>query len=217
MQRGSYLGYARVGYTDGDLRVQAFTNLLDADAPNVILQDPDNPGQPIRFGFNTKTFDVDVGHSRLAGEHHVLHYGGNVRRNLFALSIAPNAPDRLEFGGYVEDEIFFDRYRVTLGTRIDKFGSVPEPFLSPRLSLNFKPNPDHSLTVSYNRAFRSPSMIDNFIDMRMVQHVDLGALAAFRPLLPSLLPQDLPPEQAGGALAELERQLDATTSRPSRR
>ena len=214
IERGSYLGYARLGYTQGALRVQAFTNVFDANAPNLILPNPDNPTMPIVFDFHSKTFDIDIGHSTTAGKRHVLNYGGNVRRNTFNLGVTPAARDRTEVGGYIQDEIFLDPFRIVLGGRIDKFGSVSRPFVSPRLALMYKPGRNHSLTLSYNRAFRSPSLIENYLDMRLIQPIDLSGLAALRPLLPQLLPPGLSREDAARALAGLEYQLDETTSRP---
>ncbi len=213
IQRGSYLGYGKLGYTQGDFRFQFFSNILDGDAPNLLLADPAT-GQPVQLGFKGKTFDVEIGNSSFLGERNLLTYGGNVRRNTFDITIAPMAPDRLEFGAYLQDEIFFDRFRLILGGRVDKFGSVSTPAFSPRLSLMFKPGVDHSVTVSYNRAFRSPSIINNFLDMNVIFPVDLSGLALFRPLLPALLPPGLPPAVAQGALQQLEQQLDQTTAQP---
>ena len=214
IQRGSYLGYGKLGYTQGDFRFQVFTNIMDGDAPNLLLPDPNNPGQPVQLGFKGKTFDAEVGHSSFLGERNLLTYGGNVRRNTFDITIAPMAPDRLEGGAYLQDEIFFERVRLVLGGRVDKFGNLSTPFFSPRVSLMFKPGVDHSVTLSYNRAFRSPSIIDNFLNMSIVQAVDLSGLATFRPLLPALLPPGLPPPVAQGALQQLEQQLDQTTAQP---
>ena len=213
VQRGSYLGYGKLGYTQGDFRFQFFTNLMDGDAPNLLLADPAT-GQPVQLGFKGKTFDVELGNSTFVGERNLFTYGGNVRRNTFDITIAPEAPDRLEFGAYLQDEIFFERVRLILGGRIDKFGSVSTPAFSPRLSVMFKPGVDHSVTVSYNRAFRSPSIINNFLNMNVIFPVDLSGLAVFRPLLPLLLPPGLPPAVAQGALMQLEQQLDQTTAQP---
>ena len=213
IQRGSYMGYAKVGYTRGDLRLQVFSNFLDGDAPNLLLPDP-GTGQPVHLGFKAQTFDAEIGHSTFIGQRNFLTYGGNVRRNNFDITIAPAAADRLEVGAYLQDEIFFDRFRLVLGGRVDKFGNLGKPVFSPRLSFMMKPGVDHSVTLSYNRAFRSPSIIDNFLDMRIVQPVDLSGLAVFRPFLPLLLPPDLPPVVAQGALQQLEQQLDQTTAQP---
>ena len=214
IQRGSYMGYGKLGYTRGDFRFQVFTNILDGDAPNLLLPDPARPGEPVHLGFKGKTFDAELGHSTFFGERNLLTYGGNVRRNTFDITIAPLADDRLELGAYLQDEIFFDRFRLVLGGRVDKFGNLSTPFFSPRLSFMFKPGVDHSVTLSYNRAFRSPSLIDNFLDMNLVQPVDLSGLAAFRPFLPALLPPGLPPAVAQGALQQLGQQLDQTTAQP---
>ena len=213
IQRGSYVGYGKMGYTQGDFRFQFFTNIMNGAAPNLLLADP-TTGQPVQLDFKGNTFDVEIGNSTFLGDRNLLTYGGNVRRNTFDITIAPEAPDRLEFGAYLQDEIFFDRFRLVLGGRVDKFGSVSTPAFSPRLSLMFKPGVDHSVTVSYNRAFRSPSVINNFLDMNVIFPVDLSGLAVFKPLLPLLLPPGLPPQVAQGALMQLEQQLDQTTSQP---
>ena len=213
VQRGSYLGYAKVGYERGNLRAQVFTNLLNGGAPNLLLPDPDT-GQPVHLGFKSQTVDAEIGHSTFVGQRNYLTYGGNVRRNTFDLTIGPDANDRLELGAYLQDEIFFDRFRLVLGGRVDKFGNLAKPVFSPRVSFMMKPGVDHSVTLSYNRAFRSPSMINNFLDMQVVQPVDLSGLAVFRPFLPFLLPPSLPPAAAQGALQQLEQQLDQTTAQP---
>ena len=213
VQRGSYLGYAKLGYERGDLRAQVFTNFLNGGAPNLLLPDPDT-GQSVHLGFKSQTLDAEVGHSTFVGQRNYLTYGGNVRRNTFDITIGPNAADRLELGAYLQDEIFFDRFRLVLGGRVDKFGNLAKPVFSPRLAFMMKPGVDHSVTLSYNRAFRSPSMINNFLDMSIVQPVDLSALAAFRPFLPILLPPSLSPAVAQGALQQLEQQLDQTTAQP---
>ena len=213
VQRGSYMGYAKLGYERGDLRAQVFTNLLNGGAPNLLLPDP-NTGRPVQLGFKSQTVDAEIGHSTFVGQRNQLTYGGNVRRNTFDITIGPDANDRLELGAYLQDEIFFDRFRLVLGGRVDKFGNLAKPVFSPRVSFMMKPGVDHSVTLSYNRAFRSPSMINNFLDMQVVQPVDLSGLAAFRPFLPFLLPPGLPPAVAQGAVQQLEQQLDQTTAQP---
>ena len=213
VQRGSYMGYAKMSYTRGDLRAQVFTNFLDGDAPNLLLPDPAT-GRAVHLGFKQQTFDAEIGHSTFIGERNHLSYGGNVRRNNFDISIAPEAENRVEFGGYLQDEIFFDRFRLVLGGRIDKFGNLDRPVFSPRLSFMMTPGANQTVALSYNRAFRSPSMINNFLDMNIAQPIDLSELAAFRPFLPLLLPPGLPPLAAGTALQQLEQQLDQTTAQP---
>lgn len=50
------------------------------------------------------------------------------------------------------------------GARVDKFGNIEGAVLSPRLSLIWKPGPNHSVRAPFNRAFRAPSVINNYLD-----------------------------------------------------
>ena len=70
---------------------------------------------------------------------------------------------------------------------MDKFGNLSDPKFSPRIAFIVKPAEDHSVTLSYNRAFRvgiAPSVINNALQTNIVSPVDLSALA---PLLPPVL------------------------------
>ena len=111
----------------------------------------------------------------------MLSVGGNVRRNNFDITIAPDAENRTELGAYVQDEILMDRFRFTLGGRVDKFGNLSDPVFSPRLAATFKPAADHAVRFSFNRAFRSPSVTNNYLDINIVVPTSLSGLA---PLLP---------------------------------
>ena len=68
IERGTVLGYWKVNYTRNTLRVQAFMNILDGQAANFLAVDP--LGNPITFDFDTTTFDVEVGDTRLLGGKH---------------------------------------------------------------------------------------------------------------------------------------------------
>ena len=183
LQAGTYLGYGKVHYTRGDLRVQVFTNVLNGQAPNLLLPDLAT-GRPLQLNFKTQTVDGEIGHSVFLGNRHRLTYGGNVRQNTFDITLAPLAENRVEIGGYLQDEIFWDRFRLVLGGRVDKFGNRSDPKVSPRIAFLVKPAEDHAVTLSYNRAFRAPSVINNTLQTRIVSPVDLTGLA---PLLPPVL------------------------------
>ena len=183
MQSGTYLAYGKLNYKRGDLQIQFFTNFLDGKAPNLLLPDIAT-GMPLQLNFKTQTFDGEIGHSVFLSNRHRLSYGGNVRQNNFDITLAPMAETRLEVGGYLQDEIFWDRFRLVLGGRVDKFGNLSDPKFSPRIAFIVKPAEDHSVTLSYNRAFRSPSVINNLLRTSIVSPVDLSGLA---PLLPPLL------------------------------
>jgi outer membrane receptor protein involved in Fe transport len=179
----SYFGYGRVAYRKGGFGLAGFVNLVDAKAPSLLALDPITQ-QPVLLNFKTQTYDLEASDSRVLAGKHVLSYGGNVRRNNFDISLAPNGEDRTELGGYVQDEVFFQRFRFNVGGRLDKFGNIDKVVFSPRVSALFRPVPAHSFRLSYNRAFRSPSVVNNYLDQAIVNPVDLSALA---PLLPPAL------------------------------
>jgi len=182
VQSGSYMTYGRLAYSKGALKISAFGNFLDFEAPNLLALDP-NTFQPIALNFKTQTYDFEVGHSNVLGGKHILSYGGNARRNNFTITLAPNAEDRNEFGAYFQEEFFLDKFRVAAGIRMDKFGNIKDPVFSPRITAMFKPQRDHSLRVSYNKAFRSPSAVNNFLDQEIFAP---AAPRDLRPLIPIL-------------------------------
>ena len=180
IQPGSVMGYGKVNYRKDALKVNFFTNMTSAEAPNLLLPDP-LTGQPLQLNFSTQTYDFEVGDAFRAGTRQVFSVGGNIRRNNFDITIAPAAENRTELGAYVQDEIFLNKVRLTLGGRIDKFGNLDDPVFSPRLAAVFRVADDHSLRVSFNRAFRSPSVINNFLDIAIVNPIDLSAIGVSQP------------------------------------
>jgi outer membrane receptor protein involved in Fe transport len=185
MDRGVGLGYATMRYSRNALRFNVFTNLLNGDATALLSFGPN--GLPIPFAFNTRTFDVEIGNVNTIGTRQVISYGGNFRYNNFDLSIAPRGDNRTEGGAYIQDEIFLnDLLRFNIGARIDKFDVIDDPVFSPRLALIVKPLPDHAVRLSYNKAFRSPSLINNFLDVTIVNQLNFAQLAAVNPIFTQL-------------------------------
>jgi iron complex outermembrane receptor protein len=180
---GSKLGYGKVNYTNGNLRLNFFTNILDGDATNLLTRGVD--GQPIQFLFDTTTIDFEGAHTFLFGDNNILSLGGNYRRNNFDLSLAPRGDDRNETGFYVQDEIFTDHFRFVVGGRVDYFDVLEGAVFSPRLTFMYKPTPEHTLRASYNRAFRAPSLVNNFLDVTIISAtVDLRPLGVPIPQFP---------------------------------
>jgi len=183
IQKGSYIGYGKVNYTKGALKINAFTNLVSAEAPNLLLVDP-STGRPLQLNFSTQTYDLEVGDAVRFGSRQVVSVGGNVRRNNFDITIAPAAENRTEIGAYAQDEIFLDPVRLTIGGRGDKFGNLTDPVFSPRIAAVVTVAPSQTVRASFNRAFRSPSVINNYLSTQIVSPTDLSGLA---PLLPAPL------------------------------
>ncbi len=180
IQKGSYIGYGKVNYTKGALKLNAFTNLVSAEAPNLLLVDP-STRQPLQLNFTTQTYDFEAGDAVRVGQRQVITFGGNVRRNNFDITIAPASENRTELGAYAQDEIFIDPVRLTVGGRVDKFGNLADPVFSPRIAAIIKVAPQHSVRASFNRAFRSPSVINNYLDTQIVAPTDLSALGIAQP------------------------------------
>jgi iron complex outermembrane receptor protein len=173
IEPGTLMSYGRMNFTRKGLRVSAFSQALDGDASNLLTRDPQ--GRPIQFSFQTNTSDVDVTNVQTFAKRHVLTYGGNLRYNKFDLSLAPGADDRVEFGVYVQDEIFLsDHFRVSLGGRGDRFDYLDDFVFSPRVALLVKPVQSHTFRLSYNRAYRSPSVINNFLDISIAEPLTLA-------------------------------------------
>ena len=176
----SRLGYASARYIKGGRHIGFFTNLLNGDAANLLTVGINR--QPIGLTFDTKTFDVEAGDIRAIGTRHALSFGGNYRHNAFAITLAPLAEDRNEGGAFIQDEIFLsNRFRWVVGGRIDKFSSIDNAVFSPRTTFMYKPATNQTVRVSFNRAFRAPSLINNHLDVTILTPVTLptGALFAF--------------------------------------
>ena len=171
---GTMMSYGRVSYTNKAFHVQAFTNMLNGDAPNLLSVDAG--GAPVQFAFDTKTFDFEIGNSTSVARN-VFTYGGNLRANKFDLTLAPSETSRTEGGAYLQDEIFFnDHVRLVAGARVDKFSSISKAVFSPRVALVLKPENRSTFRLSYNRAFRAPSMINNALNITIANPFPLSAL-----------------------------------------
>jgi outer membrane receptor protein involved in Fe transport len=183
IQPGSKMAYTKINYRKGAFKLNGFGNFVDAQAPNLLIDDP-TTGRPLELNFSTQTYDLEAAHAVAVGGRHALSYGGNVRHNRFAVTIAPTAHRRNEIGGYLLDEILVDRVRVAVGGRLDKFGNISHPVFSPRLSATYKVTPHQAVRASYNKAFRPPSIINNYETISIVAPTDLSGLG---PLLPAPL------------------------------
>jgi outer membrane receptor protein involved in Fe transport len=172
---GTVLGYGKVNYSKDAMKLNFFTNILNGDATNLLAVGLN--GQPLNFIFKSNTYDVEFGDVRTFQQRHVVSYGGNFRFSTFDLSIAPAADSRKEGGAYAQDEIFLGKYvRLLLGARLDKFDIIEDVQFSPRTTLMIKPTADQTIRLSYNRAYRAPSVINNFLDTTIINQLPLGSI-----------------------------------------
>jgi outer membrane receptor protein involved in Fe transport len=198
---GTVMGYAKASYEKKALRAAFFTNILHGDADNLLARNP-LTDDPIAFAFDTRTYDFEVGNVTAVGSRHALNYGGNLRFNQFDLEIAPQADNRTEFGAYLQDEIFISNHlRWSIGARVDRFDYLNDFVFSPRTAFLVKPTEAQTIRLSYNRAYRAPSVINNWLQTVIARPVDLRALggSATYPL----------PVNIGGNPDLTEQSLDA--------
>jgi len=176
LEDGAYGAYGKVDYRRGGLTIRSFLNLWGGRAPSLLAVGP--LGNPILNLFKDRTWDISAENVQVAGGRHLLTYGGNFRHNWTDMTMAPLAKTRNTYGGYFQDEMrLTDMLHWTVGARVDKFDILDNPVLSPRTALLFSPMPGSTFRVSYSRAYRAPSLFQNYMDTAIVNRMDLGLLA----------------------------------------
>jgi iron complex outermembrane receptor protein len=204
IESGSKMSYVKADWTHLATSVTFFVNLLDGQADNLLTVGP--TGDPLRFVFKSDTYNIDIKDTRVAGEKHILTYGATARRNEFDLSIAPAGDKRDEYGAFLQDEILIgDKARWLIGARFDDIDPIGGVF-SPRTSFLYSATPSHTFRVSFNRAFRAPSMVQNYLDITLVNLAVLPPLPQFGLPNPTLL---IFPSRALGNPEMTEEQVDA--------
>lgn len=171
---GTTFSYARADYNRRALNVKVYANLLDGDATNLLN------GLP--FLFESQTYDFSATNTTPFGDDDAVTYGGSFRTITFDLSIAPDEDQRSEGGGFVHADLNLNEYiALDAGVRVDKFSVLDDVVTSPRGAILFNPTGEsnHVLRFSFGRAFRAPSMINNFLDVRIFNAVELPGVGQF--------------------------------------
>ena len=60
---------------------------------------------------------------------------------------------------------------------MDRFDYLDDFVFSPRTALLIKPQENQTFRLSYNRAYRSPSVINNFLDVTLTEPLPLGLIS----------------------------------------
>ena len=167
IDKSSNLSYGKATYNHHALNIGLFANFLDADSINLLTRGAD--GQPLGFAFATDTYNLDVANTSVAGARNIFTYGGNYRTSNFDLEIAPQGEDKTEWGAFVQDEILLgEKVRWVIGGRYDDIDPLKDGVFTPRTSLLISPAPRHTFRISYNEAFRTPSAINSYLDVSIV-------------------------------------------------
>ena len=185
IQPGTWMGYGRVQYLRDSIEIGAFMNTTRANFDLLLVQDP--TGGDIRSHLISNTYDLSFKDTRFLGGRHILSYGANARFITLDMGIAPLGDSRNEQGIYLNDEIFFgDRVRWIVGARADRISTTDRVIVSPRTTLIVKPNADHSLRFSFGRAFRAPSLVNNYLGEEISSPAEFDLRPAFRGFVPWL-------------------------------
>ena len=85
--------------------------------------------------------------------------------------------DASEIGGYVQGDydLFGERLRLVGAVRVDEHSNY-DPQVSPKLAAVFEAAPGHKLRAGYNRAFKSPTILENYL---LINGILVGNRAGF--------------------------------------
>jgi outer membrane receptor for ferrienterochelin and colicins len=71
-----------------------------------------------------------------------------------------------EFGAYLQSETRLSRmFDLVLAGRVDTHSALPDAIFSPRAALIFKPAAEQSFRATFNRAFSTPTSLNQFLDL----------------------------------------------------
>jgi iron complex outermembrane receptor protein len=71
-----------------------------------------------------------------------------------------------EFGAYLQSETaLHPKLNLVLAGRVDHHSALPDNVFSPRAGLVFKPTESQALRFTFNRAFSTPSSLNQFLDL----------------------------------------------------
>jgi iron complex outermembrane receptor protein len=156
---GSYYSYAEVERTSNNFDFKMYWNRLESPF-KIVLYD-------LAEHATNDTYAFDINRTLKAGDRHNLTFGGSLRLDRFNVTIAPDQTHRMDGAAFVEDQVSVNRKTtVVVGGRLDKFNTTDVVF-APRLSLVVTPKPAHSFRVAYNRAYRAPSLLENFLNVTL--------------------------------------------------
>jgi iron complex outermembrane receptor protein len=143
---------------------QAYLNQNDA-GESFLLRN----GAPIRDA--SRLVSVQVQHSADLGLRQRFTYGVDYfftqpRTDGTISGIYEDRDETTELGGYVQSETRISSVLdLVLAGRVDHHSLLPDPILSPRAALVFKPREEQAIRLTYNRAFTVPTALNQFLDL----------------------------------------------------
>jgi iron complex outermembrane receptor protein len=169
------LGYANVVYERPNFFLRTYWNRWD-DSVDILtnpllanfLRFTDQNGSSL-FRYRADTYNIEAQHTVDFGTANRLTYGLNYRYNTLSGNLyVPQSNQENRLGFYVQDE-WNATQTLTLvaGARYD-LDTFIHATVSPRVSLLYRPAPDHTFRLSFSVAYRPPTFTETFLNSRAV-------------------------------------------------
>lgn len=171
------LGFVKLNYSLGDFKLQSVWDRLDMDMRSRPLP-PEIPVAtlPKTVSARADAFKLEAQHSVYWGNQNILTGGASYRLSLFdAPLLTGRKREQHFFDAFLQDEYSpMENLTFTLGVRVD---THPEAGVnvSPRASIVYSPWENHTFRASVSRAFRNPSVIENFVNFAVGPAVVKGS------------------------------------------
>ncbi|HEX7242789.1 MAG TPA: TonB-dependent receptor [Longimicrobiaceae bacterium] len=146
------------------LFAQAYLNTSDAGDTYLLRN-----GAPISD--QSRLLVGQLQHGLSLGERQVFTYGADYQlttpvTNGTINGLYEDDDETREFGAYLQSETALSpKLDLVLAGRVDTHSALPDPVFSPRAAVVFKPVENQAFRVSYNRAFSTPSSLNQFLDL----------------------------------------------------
>ncbi|HEX6939796.1 MAG TPA: TonB-dependent receptor [Longimicrobiales bacterium] len=156
--------YVQARATWGRFFAQAYANMSNAGETYLLRN-----GAPITD--RSKLYVAQIQHGLTLGDRQDFTYGldflytdpvteGTIN------GIYEDDDQTTEFGAYIQSETALsDKFDLVLAGRMDTHSALPEAIFSPRAALVFQPTETHAFRITYNRAFSTPSSLNQFLDL----------------------------------------------------
>jgi len=148
----------------GRLFAQAYGNFSDAGDTYLLRN-----GAPISD--RSRMYVAQVQHGFALGTRQNFTYGLDYIRTNPVTERTINGgyeddDETTEFGAYLQSETAITNWmNLVLAGRVDTHSALPDAIFSPRAGLVFKPAETQAFRITYNRAFSTPSSINQFLDL----------------------------------------------------
>lgn len=148
----------------GSLFVQGYVNFSDAGDTYLLRN-----GQPITD--RSRLWVGQVQHGFALSDRQGFIYGMDLlftdpRTEGTIHGVYEDEDRTTEIGGYVQSTTsLHDNLRLVLAGRVDSHTGLPELVFSPRAALVFNPAYDQAIRLSFNRAFSTPSSLNQFLHL----------------------------------------------------